>query len=149
VIDSLDPTLKDMGTLFGVLRHRLDSQLSNNNIEHSWNIEEPANTIQLTPQKILHIMRIIQEAVTNVIKHSKSTQLIISSEEDINNKDYKIRIVDNGLGFQQKANKNSGRGFSNMAYRAEQASIKLTIDSSTKGTSVDLIFDLNPSSENK
>lgn len=52
----------------------------------------------------LNIYRIIQEALTNIVKHSKAKNVLILAGE--NNKDgfYDFQIIDNGVGFEIEKN---------------------------------------------
>ena len=67
VIDSLDPLLHDLSTLLAVMRMRLSEQLANAGIELEWGITDLPAMEALSPSQSLHIMRIVQEAVTNSI----------------------------------------------------------------------------------
>lgn len=48
----------------------------------------------------LNIYRIMQEALTNVVKHSKAKNLTIAAGEASNGEFYDFQIVDDGVGFQ-------------------------------------------------
>lgn len=48
----------------------------------------------------LNIYRIMQEALTNVVKHSKAKNLLITAGEMSNRDFYDFQIVDDGVGFQ-------------------------------------------------
>ena len=80
-------------------------------------------------QKIeMNIFRVIQEALNNVLKHSKATEYfiqIISKEDSI-----KIIITDDGVGFEmQDKNKAGGYGMINMKERVESLNGTIKIDS--------------------
>ena len=47
----------------------------------------------------LNIYRITQEAVTNIVKHSKANKIIISTGEMGNSEFYDFQIIDDGIGF--------------------------------------------------
>ncbi|WP_411031259.1 sensor histidine kinase [Spongiimicrobium sp. 3-5] len=85
----------------------------------------------------LIIFRIVQELVTNVIKHSKATKAAINltQHEDILN----IVVEDNGTGFNTSTIKHSGEGMGlhNIEKRIEHLEGSFTIDSvADKGTSI-------------
>lgn len=58
----------------------------------------------LQHQVQIHIFRVIQECVSNIIKHSKATaaRLIIKKTKQ----NIKITVFDNGIGFSPSINKN-------------------------------------------
>ncbi len=126
VIDSLDPVLNDIPTLLGMMRPRLSSQLEAANIKLDWQISDLPELPDLSPQRSLHIMRIVQEAVANVIKHSNSDRVVIATsiggESD---QSLCIDIIDFGIGFDNLNEKNKGRGIRNMVHRAELIGAKL------------------------
>ncbi|GAB4159798.1 MAG: hypothetical protein Tsb0033_14820 [Winogradskyella sp.] len=89
------------------------------------------NSLELT------LFRIIQELITNVIKHAKATEATIhltNHEDSIN-----IMVEDNGKGFNpnQITKTNKGMGISSIDKRVELLDGKLTIESEKdKGTTV-------------
>jgi signal transduction histidine kinase len=89
------------------------------------------NSLELT------IFRIIQELITNIIKHANATEAIIhlTNHEDTLN----IMIEDNGKGFnvRQITTKNKGMGISSIDKRVEHLNGKMTIESErNKGTTI-------------
>ncbi|MGH2648857.1 MAG: ATP-binding protein, partial [Ginsengibacter sp.] len=84
-------------------------------IEFNENIK---NNIMLTPPRALHIFLILQEAVTNALKHSDAQIIEIDfySTDQIN-----ISIKDNGKGIDFTAIKNNGNGLVNINSRAREA----------------------------
>jgi signal transduction histidine kinase len=86
----------------------------------------------------LNIFRIIQEIITNIIKHAKATEINI----DINLFDDILTIIieDNGIGFNvnKKLNsKKTGMGIQNLIKRVERENGKFSLDSQIgKGTTI-------------
>ncbi|PHS64888.1 MAG: hypothetical protein COB12_07375 [Flavobacterium sp.] len=92
------------------------------------------NTLEIT------IFRIIQELVTNIIKHSKATQASISLTQYNNN--LNIIIEDNGVGFDSKNNSNKdGMGLSSIEKRIENLEGNFEIDS-TSGKGTNILIDI-------
>jgi len=135
VIDSLDPALQDMTTVLGAIRGRLDDQLKAAHIQLHWNVIELPEVESMSPGFSLHVMRIIQEAVTNVIKHSEATELSFTTNIDDAGR-IVVQICDNGSG-NLKAN-SAGRGLRNMEYRAGEINADLSMESDDKGTCLTL-----------
>ncbi|HTD93841.1 MAG TPA: ATP-binding protein, partial [Chitinophagaceae bacterium] len=74
----------------------------------------------LTPAQAFHLFRILQEAITNALKHSKAKEIIVSIEG--NNAATVIKIIDDGAGIRDAdALKNSSSGLLNMQRRAKEA----------------------------
>jgi signal transduction histidine kinase len=97
--------------------------------------EEITEDIALSPQVALNMLRIMQEAFHNAIKHSKGTHVVI---ELISESGLTIRITDNGSGILHDENKN-GNGLLNMQMRARANGWKLFVKNlQPRGTSVEL-----------
>ncbi len=135
VIDSMDPTLNDLPSLLGTMRMRLMEQLNTAQIELEWAITELPDLPLMTPRHNLHIMRIIQEAVTNTVKHANASKLHISTGMITPQEAY-IRIHDNGNSA--ATNQHPGRGIKNMHYRARQLGAMLNTQHQRTGYEVHL-----------
>lgn len=81
--------------------------------------------------KKINIYRIIQEALSNIRKYSKASQINISFKKDDEN--IFFSIADNGIGFNTETKKN-GIGLKNMKFRIENSGGKFKLNSSNKGT---------------
>lgn len=143
VIDSFDAGYQDIAMILGMVRGRLEPLLKKSNIELIWKVDDsPEGMEKFGPQRTLHTMRIIQEAVTNVIKHSHATRITVTAytpKKSISSCSYSIIVEDNGSGFQKPMG--LGKGVGNMKTRANEMGAKLVIDSTIeKGTAVKLLF---------
>lgn len=99
-----------------------------NRIENSPNIE--LNTYRLEGVKLpakheLHIFRIIQEAITNIIKHAQATD--IQLQLDWADRILSITVEDNGKGFDPKKIQH-GVGLDSMRSRTEELNGTFTLD---------------------
>ena len=92
--------------------------------------------VQINDIKIkLNLFRIIQECVTNIIKHSGANNARI----DISNSDDKltVEITDDGIGFNYNAAiKNNSVGLTSMQERAHIMNANLEIDSKPTNTKI-------------
>jgi len=138
VIDSLDYEAEDLPTLLGMLRMRLSDQLSHASLKLHWQVDDLPRLDNFGPANILNTMRIIQEAITNAIKHSGASNLTISTSQFIENGQHSVavEVIDDGLGISADSPA-QGRGLLNMQKRADLIGGKLTIKSSG-GTKVRL-----------
>lgn len=142
VIDSLDPLLNDLPTLLGMMRLRLRDQLEVENISLEWAVTDLPEIQGLSPRRSLNIMRIVQEAITNIIKHSDASKITLATGTIQEKKQIYIDIIDYGSGMKRQANGelSHGRGIDNMHYRAQQLDATLEVSSSDKGTRIRLLL---------
>lgn len=94
--------------------------------------------------KALHIVRMVQEAITNAVRHSSAKNIIVLSETV--NGEWKLKVIDDGNGFSvtDKTGEGDHNGLINLRERAKAADIGLSIESEkNKGTLVELSVKLN------
>ena len=84
------------------------------------------------------MFRIIQELLTNIIKHSAATEAIVQFSEHENT--LNIVVEDNGKGFDTNATK-TGIGLINIEKRIEKIDGEFVIDSS-KGNGTTIILNI-------
>lgn len=85
----------------------------------------------------IRIFRIIQELITNIIKHANATEATVSLTN--HNSTLNIIVEDNGKGFDEKFtySQNKGMGLSSIEKRVENIGGTLEVDSfPNKGTSI-------------
>ncbi len=131
IMDSLDPD-SDFLTMLGMFRQRIEGDLNRNNIKLKWLVECTPTPLLNSPEKSLQAMRIVQEAIANTIKYAHSSEITIIVKQN------NLTVSDNGIGIQN--NNNSGRGIQNMRWRTEQLKAKFNIESSTKGTEINITW---------
>ncbi|MCX6080063.1 MAG: ATP-binding protein [Chloroflexi bacterium] len=91
--------------------------------------------ISLPLEKELALYFITQEALNNVIKHAKATQVNVSMKNKKTN--FILEVDDNGCGFDPKITDHGGIGMRSMRERALQIGGKLKISSAPgKGTKI-------------
>ena len=89
----------------------------------------------LSTEQSLHLIRVIQEAVSNCIKHGYAREARVSLK--MLKQGVRLSIRDNGCGFNQDAAKRTGHGLGNMAARAQKIGGRFTILSKVnEGTSI-------------
>jgi signal transduction histidine kinase len=138
VIDSLDPTTTDLTTSLGKLRARLEPLLRRNGMALRWRIEVVRGLDNFPPEQSLHILRIIQEAVTNAILHAKAGEVSVHIRAgDPRGDVLSIGIWDDGGGFRPDG-VHGGRGIGNMEARAEALGGELRFDRENSGTHIEL-----------
>ncbi len=143
MIDSLDPVEDDLTSVLAMYRARIQPRLEKSNISVNWNVTDIPRIPGLGPEKVLQVLRIIQEAISNVIKHADANEITFHTRERILQGEHgvSVEIKDNGNGhFQVKP---VGRGLDNMRKRAEQIGAIFDIQSQSTGTIVSLWFSLS------
>jgi signal transduction histidine kinase len=103
-IDSLDSADADLLALLGALRFRLGPRLSGAGIALHWQMNELPQLAWLDAQSALHVLRILQEVLTNIIKHSGATEITVTTGEALSPLDdgvpgVEVRVQDNGRPF--------------------------------------------------
>jgi signal transduction histidine kinase len=73
--------------------------------------------LELTPADQIQIFRIMQEAVSNICRHSAATSVNLSVAIDVSG-ELLIKIEDNGCGFDSNKLAKMGRGLTNIRSRA-------------------------------
>jgi signal transduction histidine kinase len=136
MIDSLDPIEGDLNLVLANLRQRMHGVLEKSGLSVSWALQELPSYDALTPDYVLQVLRILQEALTNIVKHAVATAVCVQACRD-GNGEVVIRVSDDGTGFDPSAN-GVGRGLLNMEKRAGNIGAKLDIVSSEAGTTVEL-----------
>jgi len=138
VIDSVDPTTTDLPTSLGKLRVRLESLLRRNGIDLGWSVEEIPGLDAFPSVATLHVLRIIQEAVTNTLRHAAADRVEVriraSGDEP---RQLHISVRDDGRGLLMPTSSN-GSGINNMQFRTEELGGALRIDGTSSGTRIDL-----------
>lgn len=135
MIDSLDDSDGDLSGAIAMLKERTRKTLSGSGLEARWRIDEvrlPARG----PADTLQILRILQEALTNVIKHADATEVAIEAKMP-DPELAQFRVVDNGVGFDLPKAQQS-RGLGNMHQRAQGLGARLELSSSAAGTELTL-----------
>nr|WP_042862458.1 ATP-binding protein [Acinetobacter modestus] len=117
------------------IRHRFDQLFEELDIHSEWYFPEQWE-FQPTPLECLTLLRIAEEALTNIIKHSQaqnvSIELCFSEQQLI------FKIADDGIGFDVEAVQHAGIsvGLRSMQTRLEHLGGKLEIQSETGKTYV-------------
>ena len=83
---------------------------------------------RLPPNTEIAAYRVVQEALTNVFRHSAASEVVITVKT--NNSSLKISVEDNGVGFNPLVTDPSSTGLVGMRERVENLGGELTIESS-------------------
>ncbi|HEX3625649.1 MAG TPA: sensor histidine kinase [Verrucomicrobiae bacterium] len=97
---------------------------------------------QISSQTRHNLSMAVKEAVNNVIKHAKASEIVVRIELD--GETLRISVNDNGCGFHVSGNTATGNGLTNMKRRLEEIGGTCSIESEPgKGTTILLSLAVN------
>ncbi|MFN3564827.1 MAG: sensor histidine kinase [Burkholderiaceae bacterium] len=138
MIDSLDPVDDDLNAVLAMFRDRLVPRLQRANVELRWDVEPLPAVPGLTPARVLHLLRLLQEVVSNALRHGRARTLTIGARAQAGR--VVVEVRDDGIGFDTR-NAGSGRGLNNLRWRATAVGAELSIDSAPgQGTTVTVML---------
>lgn len=151
VIDAMDDIDGDLMLALGSWRERTAAQLRPHGIALEWRALTPDGLPlhpELRPWHVIQILRLLDEAVTNAVKHAGARRITISLETVIlatGPGHGRITVEDDGRGFALSLDgeaavtaPKSARGLANMRRRAARCGARLELASGPAGTRVRL-----------
>jgi signal transduction histidine kinase len=118
-VDSLAPVEGDLVALLANFRHRLEPDLREAGLKCLWRVEPCPELPWLDAVNALQMLRIVQEAISNVLSHAQANVIEIGARPSSvgGRAGIETWIGDDGKGFKTSASSH-GRGFGNMVGRA-------------------------------
>lgn len=99
----------------------------------SWKVSRDINgTLRLSPNEVMNLLRIVQEATQNMLKYARASyyEIVVKYHDFL-----EIEISDDGVGFSEPVSKREHYGLKNMKDRAQEIGAKFQIHSTpNKGT---------------
>lgn len=129
----------DLAGLLAPLRHRWSQRMEAAGIESRWQLDD-IDHLHLGPARSLDVLRFLQEALTNAVRHSGAgrVQLVMRREPA----GLRAEVSDDGRGFDTAAHAH-GMGLVNLRARAQRLGAVLELRSiAGQGTSVSLAVPL-------
>lgn len=123
----------DFQAALGNFLFRWQTLLQEAHIQLTWAIDVPQSALSLPRQAVLQLLRIAQEALTNVLKHARaqSVRIELRHSSDM----LELEVLDDGTGA-DLSNGKTGHGVGNMRARARQLGGELDVRSRPGGTQV-------------
>jgi two-component system sensor histidine kinase UhpB len=115
VIHSLDIGDRDLPVALAGLRERVARQLKRVGVELEWSMLRLPEVSGVTPTQALHVLRVVQEAITNALRHGPATRITVRGEPH-GTTHARIVVENDGAAFAQGQ---GGAGLGNMRRRAE------------------------------
>lgn len=150
-IDSLEPVHADLLALLAALRYRLGPRLEGAGMVLRWRMIDLPPLPWLDAQSALHVLRILQEVLTNIVKHSGAQEISLTTSEAHSPGDgsipgVQVRVQDNGRPFSPPETMPPGRrGLGNVLSRARVLGASVTWSPDQAGTVFTLWLPLNQS----
>ena len=113
-----------------LIHELLETQSKITNFEYEVNFDEDIVWNEINSGLKMNLYRILQEAITNIIKYSKARKVVVKL--GIDDKDLSVSIQDDGIGFNTEK-KRKGIGLKNMKSRVGKFEGRLSVNSQ-KGT---------------
>ena len=133
-LDTLAPQEQDFRSTLGNFLFRWRNQLVACGIHPTWEIDVPDEALQLSPHAALQLLRVAQEALTNVVKHAGASEVDVQLR--LVDGQLELEVRDNGIGAAGVSEDSSGRGLTNMRTRASQLGGRVDVHGGSGGTRV-------------
>lgn len=129
-VDSLESVEGNVATLLASLRYRLEPELKKSGVEFVWRVEDVPQLDWLDSPNALHVLRIFQETITNIIAHAEATIIDVGCRFEVlqGRPGILITMSDNGKGYDADTH-SFGHGRKNIKQRAEALDARLEIES--------------------
>ncbi len=136
IVNSLSPTEGNLGELLSTFRHFHNRARGSDRCRYEWFVGDLCD-VRLEPSQSMSILRVMQEALTNVAKHARATRVRIHIGKS-GPQELRFLVEDNGIGFGEHGG--TGRGVASMRQRAAELHGDLSIQSTPAGTRVQMVI---------
>jgi signal transduction histidine kinase len=143
-IDTLSPGREGLLEALGNLRYRLEPRFRAAGIELKFSYRDVPERLDVAAEDALQILRVLQESLTNVLKHARARQVRVEISLARDPARFVLAVADDGGGF-DPASPAAGRGLSGMRRRAQQIRASLEVASGARGTRITLAYPLRNS----
>lgn len=133
IVDSLDTAEDGLTDALFAFERRIRPQLQAAGCSFSARYEHDRQSERLGPRATLQVLRILQEAVTNALRHAAPSQLSLSTLTTAEG-DIEVRVQDNGRGLPEDLH--TGIGLDSMRHRAMALSGRIEWEPAQPGTVV-------------
>ena len=137
MVDALGNEEGNLAIAMADFRYRTERRLLGTGISTTWNVSIYED-LRMMPTTILQILRVLQEATNNALRHSGARQITLTIQAG--NGWLTASVVDQGRGGAVAAK--GGRGVANMRKRCRQIGAGLEISELEPGTKVALTMEL-------
>ncbi|MEO9710543.1 MAG: ATP-binding protein [Marinomonas sp.] len=143
VVDSADHLGGDLMSALATFRSRAQQQLAAAGIKLEWHFTDDLSGRFQSTSKTLDLYRFMQEAVTNIARHSNASKARVQIVYQEAQERLVVEIQDDGCGLPNDLESHAGKGLANLAERARRLKAEHTLGHADQGlgTTVRLSFD--------
>ena len=142
IVKSIRPEILDTLGLRGALTEMV-RQLDEIHDTCSFDLTYPRDCPSLSPALSITVYRVVQEALSNVVKHAHAKHASVRVQKDTQRNALHLVVSDDGNGFDKAAGNSVGFGLVSMRERARTAGGSLHIATSIKGTRIEAFIPLD------
>lgn len=149
-IEALASDEGDFRTTFGNFRFRWDQRLRDAGVSADWDVDLPDAVLAVAPHDGLQLLRVAQEALTNILKHAHARHVRITLQR--RRDELVLEVSDDGVGLDSPhgeagvqlhgATAGSRRGLANMRARAQRLRARLFIGAAQAGSGTRVTLEL-------
>lgn len=141
-IDTLAPGREGFMESLANLAWRLAPRFSAAGMELRFHLDRAPESIDLHAGTALQLLRILQEALSNVLKHAQARKVDVEVAVADGPSRLELTVRDDGHGFDSTSSAPAGRGLGGMERRAQRIGATLRIASDGTGTRLSLALPL-------
>jgi len=128
MIDSLDHTERSLSAALSTFHTRVSQQFDSAGIQLEWRLPAQYLPDCETPEIVLNVYRILQEAAANIMRHSGAASASFLFDWDADGRLLRITVRDDGVGAGTTLTEGKKRGMKNMADRVRAVGGELEVD---------------------
>jgi signal transduction histidine kinase len=140
IIASLDHHRAALPETLAVAHARLKQQVEGAGMTLDW-VESGSLSERLSPDQVLNVLRVLQESVTNAVRHSGADRVRVEILGETPESQLELIIADDGVGFDPDA-RQSGLGLLNIRRRAASLGAALSLRSGPPEPGVEIRLSL-------
>ena len=137
IVDASASGTGEFLSLLGNLRFRLQPRLEAIGLRMHWHMDDFPDALVLPPATALQILRIVQEAIHNTVRHAHASAIHIETAPSARPGHLALVVRDDGRGYDATGVQH-GRGLPGMQRRAAEMGLRLQQRSSPGGTVVQI-----------
>jgi signal transduction histidine kinase len=131
VLEAMSPDGEDFLGAWGSFRFRWEAQLRDAGVASRWEVTAADEGVPLPATTGLQVLRVAQEALTNVLKHARARNVRVRLAATARH--LQLEIADDGIG-PPRDTVSAGRGLGNMRARAARIGAALSLVPANPGT---------------
>jgi PAS domain S-box-containing protein len=135
VVDTFSDEETLLANAFVDYRYRVQKRLSAHPAQLDWDLDLE-HMGPIPARLILHLLRIVQELLSNSLRHAQATRIQISARFDASQQVLLVRCTDNGVGLSEVLQ--HGRGLRNIHQRVRELGASIAFENQAPGTQVQI-----------